>query len=103
MKKTLFVLLALTSGFFAFSQNPANNKEAKKEYLQKSVQYGEQALFILPNHIITMLDLGLSYLDLKNFDKAATLWLAVLTINPKNADAKKGIFSLFLVIIIFCK
>ena len=34
MKKTLFVLLALTSGFMAFSQNPANNKEAKKEKIK---------------------------------------------------------------------
>ena len=34
MKKTLFVLLALTSGFLAFSQNPAPNKEVKKEKIK---------------------------------------------------------------------
>lgn len=35
MKKTLLVLLTLTSSFLAFSQNPANNnREAKKEKIK---------------------------------------------------------------------
>jgi len=56
---------------------------------QRGIVLLERALFLAPNDPLILNDIGVLYLNEKNFDKAALLFKKTLQIDPENQKAKE--------------
>jgi cytochrome c-type biogenesis protein CcmH/NrfG len=56
-------------------------------WFDKAIENFEQANKLQPQHSQSLYNLGLVYLDLKDFDKAAAAWESFLVVNPSGPGA----------------
>jgi len=67
-----------------------SDKKLKTEYLSKVIYHYERAIKIYPTNPAAYLDLGVAYFGMRDYFKAADLWIQAYRLDPANARAKKS-------------
>jgi protein O-mannosyl-transferase len=66
-----------------------NNPELQKELFLKGIEYGEKSLKIYPNFVDGLLNTGVIYFNLNDWENATKLWSKAHQLSPQHPKAKE--------------